>query len=64
MRPDRGWDHSGGSSLSGCALGIAGFVRVRLVRLRVPCDMLGSFGFDWCVRVRAGGRLVRSGSSG
>ena len=36
---------------------------VALVRPDAPWMSLGSFGFDWCVRVRVGGRLVRSGSS-
>ena len=62
MRPECRRVH--GTASSGCGLMVAWLVQVRLVRPGGRCNSLGSFGFDWCVWVRVGGRLVRSGSSG
>ena len=64
MRPEVRLVHSGGSALSDCALGVSGFARVRLVCAGAPCGLLVSFGLYWCIRVRAGGRLGSSHSSG
>ena len=49
---------------SGCALWVAGFVRVRLLRLSAHRLSLGSFRFILFFRVRPGCRYVRSGTSG
>ena len=58
------WLRSGVSVSFGCATGVAGFVRVRLVRSRAPWGSLGSSGFLYSIWVRSGGRCVLSGSFG
>ena len=65
------------SCSSRCALGVAGFVRVRLfryralwpgvagfIRVRLPWGLLCSYGLFWLVCVRPCCRCVRSSSSG
>ena len=47
----------------GCALDVAGFLRVNLVRSGAPWVSLGSYGLVWFVRMHPGGRWVRLGSS-
>ena len=49
-------DSSGSSGSYGCALGVAGFVRVRL---DVGSVSQGSFGFVWFVLIDPGSRWVR-----
>ena len=58
------WVRSGSSGSSGCALGVATFVRVHLVCSGVPWRLLGSFRFVWIVRLRPGSRCVRFCSFG
>ena len=53
MRPEGRWVHAPASS--GQGLGVARFVRVRLVGLDAPCVSLDSFALVWFVRVRLGG---------
>ena len=50
--------------MSGCALGVDGFVRVHPVRPGAPCELLGSMGFVEFVRLHLAGRLVSFGSCG
>ena len=63
MCPECRWIHSDGSASFGYGLGVAWFLRVRLVRLSAPCVSLGSFALVWFVWVRLGCRSDSFGSS-